>query len=62
MKINVDLDRCEDHGQCVFAAPSVFEFGDDDTLHWTAEAPDTMRGDIEHAATSCPVAAITLSD
>jgi ferredoxin len=60
MKITVDTDRCEDHGQCVFAAPDVFEFGEDDTLRWVAEVPDSRRGDIEHAATSCPVAAITM--
>ena len=30
MKVVVDLDVCEAHGDCVIAAPEIFDLGDDD--------------------------------
>jgi ferredoxin len=61
MRITVDLNRCESHGQCVFAAPDVFSFDDDDYLRYDATPPDTLRQNAETAAATCPVRAITLS-
>jgi ferredoxin len=62
MKICVDLNKCQDHGQCVIAAPDVFAFGDDGKLTWVAEPDDRLRQDIEDAADACPEQAITLED
>jgi len=60
MKITVDMVKCEDHGQCVFAAPDVFDYNDDDTLVWDSEPADTQLAKVQHAAAVCPVSAITI--
>ncbi|ARF74433.1 ferredoxin [Kitasatospora albolonga] len=60
MQITVDLNTCESHGSCVFAAPEVFSFDDDDHLQYEAEPDDGLRAVAEKAAASCPVRAITV--
>ena len=30
IKVHVDMNLCQSHGECVFAAPDVFELGDDE--------------------------------
>ncbi|MEV4880147.1 ferredoxin [Streptomyces cyaneofuscatus] len=60
MQITVDLDLCESHGSCVFAAPEIFSFDDDDYLLYEAAPDDSLRADAEKAAASCPVRAITV--
>ncbi|WP_049575777.1 ferredoxin [Nocardiopsis sp. SBT366] len=60
MRVHVDTARCESHGQCVFAAPDVFAFDDDEELLYQP-SPDPERGPaVERAVVSCPVRAITL--
>ncbi|MGN9793096.1 ferredoxin [Streptomyces sp. OZ13] len=58
MKITVDMNLCESHGQCVFVAPEVFAFDDDDRLVHDAEPDDALRGKAVEAAAVCPVRAI----
>jgi ferredoxin len=60
MQITVDMNLCESHGQCVFAAPDVFSFDDDDYLVYDAAPSDGLRDKVEKAAASCPVRAITI--
>ncbi|MGQ4600628.1 ferredoxin [Nocardia sp. R16R-3T] len=60
MKVIVDLDKCEDHGQCVLAAPEVFDFDDEDTLVWDQAPGEAQRAHVEHAANICPVLAIRI--
>jgi ferredoxin len=60
VQITVDMDLCESHGQCVFAAPEVFSFDDEDYLLYDAAPADALRAKVEKAAASCPVRAITL--
>ncbi|MGW5213917.1 ferredoxin [Streptomyces sp. NPDC004051] len=63
MQFTVDMDLCESHGQCVFAAPEVFSFDDEDHLV-VAPVPDpdeSLSDKIEKAASACPVRAITLA-
>jgi len=64
MKIIVDTEKCEAHGDCVIAAPSVFDLDDDDHVVklLMAEPPEDMRAEVEQAARDCPVAAITIED
>lgn len=64
MRINVDFDNCDGHGQCVIAAPEVFDLNDDgDTVIVLIEDPDeSLRPKIIAAAKQCPVAAIKLED
>ncbi len=61
IKVIVDRDLCQDHGQCVFAAPQVFELDDDgDLVQLQAEVGDDLRDAVEEAADVCPVQAITI--
>jgi ferredoxin len=62
VKVTVDTKKCQEHGQCVIAAPGVFTFDEDGVLVWTAEPPDAMRESVEDAADVCPVQAITVED
>jgi ferredoxin len=64
MKVIVDLDVCEAHGDCVVAAPEIFDLGDDDDVVTViqAEPPEDLRQKAELAASNCPVAAIEIQD
>lgn len=60
MKVVVDLDTCQDHGQCVFAAPDVFHLGEDGKLGYVPEPDDVLRDAVEEAADVCPLQAIRI--
>ncbi len=60
MKISVDRDLCQDHGQCAIAAPAVFEINDEGTLVYDPNPDDALRAEVEEAADVCPVQAILL--
>jgi ferredoxin len=62
MKITLDTALCEAHGECVVAAPEVFDIGEDDEF---ARVLDTspgehLRAKVELAVRLCPVAALRL--
>jgi ferredoxin len=57
----VDFELCESNGDCVAAAPEVFELGADDQLRVSPlPQPATRREALEAAAHACPKAAIML--
>ena len=68
MRITVDLNKCQDHGQCVFSAPAVFALDDSGKLalraeattgaYTSAELDESLRDDVEEAADACPLQAI----
>jgi len=60
MPVHVDLELCDSHGQCVFAAPAVFELDDVGELHYESEPPESELPAVERAVRLCPVRAITL--
>jgi ferredoxin len=62
MRVVVDLTRCQDHGQCVFAAPEVFQLGGAGKLAYVAEPDDALRDAVEEAADVCPLQAIRIDD
>ena len=62
MHIQVDLDLCQSHGQCVFAAPEHFSFDDDDNLLVVPDVEQDAEPAVRDAAAACPVAAITLHE
>lgn len=62
MKVDVDMDLCQAHGECAFAAPEVFELDDEDQLHWVAEPDESLRDKVQQAAKNCPVSAIQVLD
>ncbi|MFI5659974.1 ferredoxin [Streptomyces sp. NPDC051684] len=60
MKVVVDMNKCQDHGQCVFAAPDVFSFDDAGRLAYVSDPDDALRDDVEEAADVCPLQAIRI--
>jgi ferredoxin len=63
MKVVVDMDKCQDHGQCAFSAPEVFEINAEGKLVVLDESPDeSLRDKVEEAADVCPVQAISIED
>ena len=62
MKIVVDMDLCADHGQCVYAAPEVFQLDDNGKLVFKAEPDESLRDLVEEAADVCPMQAISIED
>ena len=59
-RVIVDMNLCQSHGECVYAAPDVFELGDDDVLRWQEEVDETRREALEEAVNVCPMMAIRL--
>lgn len=62
MKISVDTNLCEVHGDCVVAAPDVFDIGEDDEVVQLliAEPGEEHRASVVQAAKMCPVSAIRI--
>jgi ferredoxin len=62
MKVIVDSGRCELHGECVMAAPDVFEIEDDkESVTVLKDQPgEHQRSAVEEAAMMCPVTAIRI--
>ncbi|GAA2305298.1 ferredoxin [Streptomyces kunmingensis] len=58
MKVVVDRNKCQDHGQCVFAAPEVFGFDDAGHLAYDPAPDDALLDEVEEAADVCPLQAI----
>ncbi|TBN56724.1 ferredoxin [Glaciihabitans arcticus] len=58
--VKVDMDMCQNYGQCVFEAPQIFRLDADDKLEYTAESDEENRGDIEAAVDVCPMQAIRI--
>ena len=71
MKVIVDLNKCQDHGQCVFSAPKVFSLDDQGRLSFrqhatgmyiSGELDDSLLDDVEEAADVCPLQAIDIEE
>lgn len=62
MKITIDPDKCCAYGDCVLAAPELFDLGDDGVAVVLVDDPgEDVRARAEAAAASCPVEAITVT-
>lgn len=65
MKLLLDRVRCQGYGNCVVAAPDVFDV--DDSGHVVLliaadEVPDDRTAEIKQAVRDCPVAALAFED
>ncbi|WP_367324911.1 ferredoxin [Streptomyces sp. HUAS ZL42] len=60
MKVVVDMNKCQDHGQCVFAAPDVFQLDENGRLAYVSDPDDALRDEVEEAADVCPLQAIRI--
>lgn len=64
MKVTVDEEKCCAGGQCVLAAPEVFDQRDEDGIVLLLEpnpGPESYEG-VREAAQICPAAAIALDE
>lgn len=64
MRVAVDQDICVAAGQCVAAAPDVFDQRDEDgVVVLVKAAPDAAEEDgVRQAAAACPALAIQVQD
>lgn len=60
MKIVVDLEVCDGHAQCVFAAPNVFQLDGKGKILYEAEPDESERENVMNAADACPLLAIEI--
>ncbi|MFJ3802468.1 ferredoxin [Streptomyces sp. NPDC090088] len=60
MKVVVDMNKCQDHGQCVFAAPDVFSMDEVGHLAYVSDPHDALGDEVEEAADVCPLQAIRI--
>ena len=60
MHITVDYDLCEGHGQCLLAAPDVFDIPDgaEQVKVLQQDPPEAKRDAVIRAAAMCPAQAI----
>jgi len=62
VKVHVDMNLCQSHGECESIAPDIFHLGEDDVLVWQEEVPEARRADVEAAVEACPMSAISIED
>ncbi|MEV4994704.1 ferredoxin [Streptomyces niveus] len=64
MRVIIDADVCVGAGQCVLAAPEVFDQRDEDgiVVLLLENPPARLEEDTEHAALLCPALAIRTAD
>ena len=63
MKIVIDEDACIGAGQCVLAAPDVFDQREDDgiVVLLSSDVPASERDNVEEAANRCPASVIRVN-
>jgi len=61
IRIEVDRDVCQIHGQCAYVAPDLFWFEGDDLRYDPYPAPE-LRDAASEAAEACPEQAIVLAE
>ncbi|MFE2432004.1 ferredoxin [Streptomyces sp. NPDC059373] len=63
MEISIDFDKCCGAGQCVLAAPDVFDQRDEDGIVVLLDdnPPQEQYDNVVQAAAVCPAAAIEVS-
>jgi ferredoxin len=63
MRVQVDLTKCQGYGNCVGAAPDVFDLDDRGLVLLLEEHPaDALAEAVVQAVQLCPVQAITVED
>jgi ferredoxin len=70
MKVEVDLEKCQDHGQCVYAAPGLFALDEQGRLSlrsraaavYVADVAEENAEELHEAADICPLQAITVHE
>jgi len=60
MRISVNLTTCQNMGQCVYEAPSVFSLDPAGHLQYVGEVSADRREEVESAANLCPTQSISI--
>lgn len=60
MRVSVDEQTCDHHGQCMIACPDVFELIGPSELRYVPDPEESLRDDVEAAADAGPTASITI--
>lgn len=62
MKMHVDFDLCEGHGECVAAAPEIFDLDDagEKVVLLMPDPGEELREKAVEAVKICPIAALRL--
>jgi len=60
VRVIVDLEKCEHYGQCVFAAPDVFQLDGEAQLNWEGNPDEAQRDNVLAAVDVCPMQAISV--
>ena len=61
IKVIVDLTRCQGYGNCVSAAPRLFDINDDGQSYLLVDdLTQEHLGELRAAASVCPVSAIAV--
>jgi ferredoxin len=62
MRVVVNEQSCDHHGQCTIACPEAFELVDPETLRYVTEPAESLRDDVEAAMDACPTQSIRIED
>lgn len=63
MRVSVDLTRCQGYGNCVAAAPEVFDLDESGLALLLVEEPGAEQAaTVRNAERMCPVAAIAVQE
>lgn len=63
MKIVIDYDMCQGHGNCEGDAPEVFQLDDDGNVQILQKSPpEELRAKVELAVKYCPTRAIRIDE
>lgn len=60
--MQIDETLCVGFGDCIEAAPELFEFDDDGVARFVDDAPETGRERVIAACDICPVDALVVLD
>jgi ferredoxin len=61
VRVHVDADVCDLHGQCILAAPEIFRFDDAGDLEYVADVAPELEAKVQSAVGICPTGAIELT-
>jgi len=60
MRVVVDEQTCQHHGQCMIECPRVFQLVSPQELRYQADVDEALRDDVGAAADACPTMSITI--
>ena len=57
LTIDIDMDKCQNYGQCVFEAEDIFQLDGEGNIQYTKDVPDDRQDDVDNAVDVCPMQA-----